>query len=85
MTDDEPAFIYGAGRCAVCRHRTRMGNLMCPTHWARVPVPERHAVYDALRRWDHQEGTLLDVRRAQARAVEAVTGERRYPTVEGDG
>jgi hypothetical protein len=75
--------IYGDGTCAVCGQHIPMGRLMCPADWFNVPGPLRNAVYLALRRWDRQEGTLLELRQAQAAAVESVTGVAQEPTLEG--
>lgn len=75
--------IYGDGTCAVCGANTKVGNLMCPTHWVLVPAAQRDAVYEALRAWDRSEGTLARVRQAQAAAIESVTGVPQEPTLEG--
>jgi hypothetical protein len=73
--------IYGGGRCAVCQRKTRANTLMCPTHWGLVPSLQREAVNDCLRRWKFNDCSLAELRAAQARAVEAVTGQAR--TLEG--
>jgi hypothetical protein len=57
--------------------------LMCQPHWFQVPRPMRDRVYLALKRWDRGEVTLLELREAQAEAVEAVTGRVQHPTLEG--
>lgn len=75
--------VYGSGNCAVCGANTKVGNLMCATHWVQVPAAQRTAVYEALRAWDRSEGTLATVREAQAAAIESVTGVPQEPTLEG--
>ena len=75
--------VYGNGQCAICATRIPLGRLMCPPHWAAVDKSLRDAVYVALRRWDSCEGTLLEVRTAQAAAVQSVTGVPQEPTLEG--
>jgi hypothetical protein len=67
--------IYGGGRCAVCKGKTRANTLMCPRHWGQVPSPEREAVNDCLRRWKFNACTLAELRLAQEAAIEAVTGK----------
>lgn len=83
MSNEDTPPVYGGGQCAVCYHATKVGNLMCSFHWSQVGPSERTAVYSALRRWDQNEGTLLELRQAQAKAVESVTGVRQYPTLSG--
>jgi hypothetical protein len=75
--------IYGGGRCAVCGRKTRANTLMCPTHWGMVPHAERAAVNDCVRRWKFNDCTLEELRKAQAAAVEAVTGVAGEATLEG--
>lgn len=75
--------VYGNGSCAACGAHTKVGNLMCATHWVLVPAAQRSAVYNALRAWDRSEGTLQELRAAQAAAVASVIGVPQEPTLEG--
>jgi hypothetical protein len=75
--------VYGGGRCAVCGAKTRANTLMCARHWGQVPHDHKTAVYDCLRRWKFNECPLDELRRAQADAVEAVTGVPQEPTMAG--
>lgn len=67
---------YGAGECAVCLVRCRVGNLMCPEHWRQVPTFERNWVLGALRLWEHGEVGLDVLRQAQDAAIASVECRR---------
>lgn len=67
--------IPGAGGCVVatCETKIPLDVLMCRPHWKAVPLAAQAAVMNAVARWGRGDGTLADVRKAQWRAVEAVT------------
>jgi len=63
---------YGNGHCAVCGSKCQPSYLMCGPHWRQVPKLMQLKVYAALDAYMNGDGTLGNLRNAQADAIGVV-------------